>query len=168
MTDTESLIPIFHSLRETLKRSTSEVEWIECKVNNSNPREIGEYISAISNTATLHQKEKGWIVWGIEDYTRNIIGTSFRPSGKKVKSRESEEFAEEGEPAEELHNWILRQLNPGIDFRFHECTDNGLPLVLLEIPPAIHTPVSFREQERPLHEHKKSGKKFPILTPPSL
>ena len=32
-----------------------ETEWVEFKLNQSDPQEIGEYISALSNSAALHQ-----------------------------------------------------------------------------------------------------------------
>ena len=34
-----------------------ECEWVEFKLNNSNPLEIGEYISALSNSACYHKKD---------------------------------------------------------------------------------------------------------------
>jgi ATP-dependent DNA helicase RecG len=33
-----------------------ETEWVEFKHNHTTPQEIGEYISAISNSCTLHGK----------------------------------------------------------------------------------------------------------------
>lgn len=44
-----------------------ESEWVEFKHNNANPEEIGEYISALANSATLQGKESGYLVWGVED-----------------------------------------------------------------------------------------------------
>jgi hypothetical protein len=37
---------------------------VEFKVDNRNPEMIGEYISALSNSATIWNKEKGYILWG--------------------------------------------------------------------------------------------------------
>jgi hypothetical protein len=34
----------------------SETGWLEFKENNSNPEDIGEYISALGNTAALQEK----------------------------------------------------------------------------------------------------------------
>ncbi|HEY7214981.1 MAG TPA: RNA-binding domain-containing protein, partial [Thermoanaerobaculia bacterium] len=44
-----------------------ETEWVEFKLDNTDPVEIGEYLSAISNSAALHGKDAGFIVWGIAD-----------------------------------------------------------------------------------------------------
>jgi len=47
---------------EELRRLPAETEWVEFKHTNSNPEEIGEYISAISNGAALHGKRTGYVV----------------------------------------------------------------------------------------------------------
>jgi ATP-dependent DNA helicase RecG len=39
-----------------------EVEWVEWKHNKAIPDEIGEYVSALANSAALHRKEAGFIV----------------------------------------------------------------------------------------------------------
>ena len=40
------------------------VELIELKTNFWNPKEIGEYISALSNSAAIHGKKAGFMIWG--------------------------------------------------------------------------------------------------------
>ncbi|MBZ0264606.1 ATP-binding protein [bacterium] len=44
-----------------------ETEWVEFKLNDNNPEMIGEYISALSNAATLVGKAFAYIVWGVDD-----------------------------------------------------------------------------------------------------
>lgn len=44
----------------------TETEWLEFKQNNANPEDIGEYISALSNSAVLHDQPRAWLVWGGE------------------------------------------------------------------------------------------------------
>ena len=87
-----------HVLEELLSLGR-ETEWVEFKVDNDRPEAIGEYLSGLSNSAALHGKESGFVVWGVEDLTRNVVGTSFRPHDRKVG-------------AEELENWLLRLLTP--------------------------------------------------------
>ena len=53
------------SLLDRLRQIPDETEWLEYKVNNSEPELIGEYISALSNSATICGKEKAYILWGI-------------------------------------------------------------------------------------------------------
>ena len=163
MIEASILSDILWNILEQLKTSDSEKEWIECKVNYANPHEIGEYISALSNSAALHKKEKAWIVWGIEDITWRPVGTSFKPSSKKIKpQRSSEEFAPMGENGEVFENWLIRQLSPNIDIRFYEFDYQNLPIVLLEIPAALHTPVSFHDNEYiRIQSYKKRLKDYP-------
>ena len=108
-----------------------ESEWIEFKHNNCDPNEIGETISAVSNAARLHQRDIAYMVWGIENETRKVVGTTFKPRREKVKSQE-------------LENWIATQLEPKIDFKIHELEYEGKPVVVLSIQPCQDRPVSFR------------------------
>lgn len=62
----------------------AETEWVEFKCNNADPQAIGEYLSALSNAAAINQKSFGWLVWGIENQTHQVIGT--HSSGKKRES----------------------------------------------------------------------------------
>ena len=39
-----------------------EVEWVEFKVNKADPQDIGEYISALSNSAALNGKSTGYLI----------------------------------------------------------------------------------------------------------
>lgn len=48
-----------------LRKLPAETGWIEFKENNSNPEEIGEYLSALSNAAALNGKANAYLVWGI-------------------------------------------------------------------------------------------------------
>ena len=35
-------------------------------------QEIGEYVSALSNSAALHDKSSGFIIWGVDDKTHQL------------------------------------------------------------------------------------------------
>jgi predicted HTH transcriptional regulator len=124
-------------LSETLRELISlpgETEWVEFKHNDSRHSEIGEYLSAIANSAALLRQTRGWIVWGVEDGTRRVVGTTFRPRQERVGN-------------EELENWLVRALTPRVDLRIHELNSDGSHVVLFEIPAARHTPVRFGETE---------------------
>jgi ATP-dependent DNA helicase RecG len=62
-----------------------ESEWVEFKMNKGSitDEQIGEYISAMSNGATVHNKSYGYLVWGVEDKTHTVHGTNFRFSQAK-------------------------------------------------------------------------------------
>lgn len=125
-----------------------ETEWMERKLNKAIPDEIGEYISALSNSAALHGKRCGYLLWGVDNDSREIVGTSFRPRNEKIGNQE-------------LENWLLTQLEPRIDVIMHEGEINGKNVVLLEIQAASYRPVRFRGVEyvrigsykKRLHDH---------------
>ncbi|MEZ6128977.1 MAG: ATP-binding protein [Planctomycetaceae bacterium] len=122
------------SLVQELRKLPVETEWVEFKHNNENPEEIGEYISALANSAALYGKSSAYLVWGIDDTTHDVIGTSFNSATKKVGN-------------EELENWLLRLLEPKIHFRFYSVEVDAKAVVLLEIGRAFRHPVRFQGQE---------------------
>ncbi len=135
-------------LRE-LRALSDETEWVEFKKNNADPHEIGEYISALSNSAALSGKAHAYMVWGIDNSTHDIVGTSFRPDAAKKGN-------------EELESWLLRLLSPRINFRFFHVEAGSSYLVILEIVRASNTPVQFQGQEFiRVGSYKKKLKDFP-------
>lgn len=143
--DTDYLVSLINELRKLPK----ETEWLEFKVNNDDPQEIGEYISALANSAALSGKAFAYMVWGVEDVTHSVMGTSFSPSSCKVGN-------------EELENWLLRLLAPKIHFRFFEVKIDERKLVLMEIERAFRHPVQFQGNEYlRIGSYKKRLKEFP-------
>lgn len=117
-----------------LRLANRETEWVEFKANDDEPSDIGEYISALSNSAALVGKRHGYIVWGVNNITHAVIGTSVRLHSKKVGN-------------EELENWLSIQLSPRVNFLFIEGMIEDKFMSLIEIPAASHTPVRFRDHE---------------------
>ncbi len=129
--------------------ATGEREWVELKHNNADPTEIGEYVSALANSAALEQTPFAYIVWGIEDGTRRVVGTAFRPETAKTGN-------------EDLEAWLLRNLNPRVDVRFAEGSLDGERIVVLEVPAATHQPVRFLGNEYlRVGSYKKKLKDYP-------
>ena len=122
------------SLINELRKLPSETEWAEFKVNNDEPAMIGEYLSAISNSAALHERDCGYVLYGIDNDTHDITGTAFQPKLAKVGN-------------EELENWLLTQLTPRIDFRFVEIDLPEGHVALVEIPAAKTQPTAFKGTE---------------------
>ena len=85
------------SILGELRKLPGETEWVEFKHNNANPDEIGEYISALSNSAALLGKVNAWLIWGVDNESHDVIGTTFEPIVVKAGH-------------EELENWLLRLL----------------------------------------------------------
>ena len=122
------------ALISELRALPRETEWVEFKVNNANPTDIGEYISALANSAALLDKPRAYAVWGVEDGTRRIVGTSFDPATTKQGN-------------EDLENWLTRLLQPQVPFRFHTGEVEGVRVVLLDIDSALYQPVRFNGEE---------------------
>ncbi|MCK5853916.1 MAG: ATP-binding protein [Cocleimonas sp.] len=118
------------SLVHELRGLPQETEWVEFKQNRANEEEIGEYISALANSATVLGKVTAYMVWGVDDKEHDIVGTTFKPSTFKVGN-------------EELENWLLRLLEPKINFHFYELTIDDKAVVLLEISAAFRTPCTI-------------------------
>ena len=99
---TEYLQGILNELR-TLPKETG---WVEFKENFIDLDDIGEYISALANSAALSGKSHAYLVWGIDNDAHDIKGTTFHPSEIKKGN-------------EEIENWLLRLLEPKIHFSFY-------------------------------------------------
>lgn len=104
--------------------------WLEFKNNNGDPQEIGEYLSALANSAAMEGKACAYLIWGVDDGNHDILGTTVQPATKRLGN-------------EELESWLLRQLSPKIDFRFHTVTVDGKKVIVLEIDRAFRHPVQF-------------------------
>jgi len=108
----------------------NENQWVEFKVNNMNPDEIGKWISALSNGACLENQENGYLVFGIDDQTKNIVGTkSFFKNQKKGN--------------EEIEHWLVQRLNPRIDIRFFDFIESEKKISIIQIPSTTNQPVRF-------------------------
>ena len=70
-------------LLNELVKQPNESEWLEFKHNFHSEQEIGERISALSNGASIVNQDFGYLVFGIEDKTLIIKGTTFKPKQHK-------------------------------------------------------------------------------------
>ena len=137
------------SILTELRKLPRETEWVEFKHNNTDPEQIGEYLSALANAAALTGKVHAWMLWGVNNDSHEIVGTTFNPVSAKVGN-------------EELENWLLRHLSPKINFRFYTFLAEGKPVVLLEIGAVFRHPVQFKGVEYiRIGSYKKKLKDFP-------
>lgn len=132
-----------------LRKLPRESEWVEFKHNNAEPDEIGEYLSALANAAALTGKVHAYLVWGVNNDTHEVVGTTFNPTTSKIGNQE-------------LESWLLNLLSPKINFRFHALQAEDKPIVLLEIGAAFRHPVQFKGTEFiRIGSYKKRLKDFP-------
>lgn len=100
-----------------LRAQPAETTWLEFKSNLGDHEKIGCLISALSNSARLDGKESAFLIWGIEDGSHDVIGTTFDPCTKTV-----------GNQVFEL--WLRQQLSPAPVLQFRRVDHpNEVPLV---------------------------------------
>lgn len=119
------------NLIDELRALPSETEWVEFKENKFDQDEIGEYISALSNSACLHDKPKAYLVFGLTDKDHRVVGTSVNLKAKKIGN-------------EEYENWLARMLSPNVDFKMVEFFYDEYPLSIVIIDPPQNQPIRFK------------------------
>ena len=121
-------------LLNELVKQPNESEWVEFKLNFHSSEEIGERLSALSNGACIHNQPFGYLVYGIEDKTQQIKGTSFKAKSHKKGN-------------EDLEHWLITRLNPKIDITVREFDfDDARHISMYIIPAAKNQPVEFLNQ----------------------
>ena len=101
----------------------AEQTWFEFKDENDNPERIGKYISALANCACAANQPNGYLVWGIEDDTHKIVGTTINPDTTKVGNQS-------------LRLWLHTLLRPELSFEFYPCIIEGMRVVVREMEAA--------------------------------
>lgn len=119
------------ALVDRLRRESSETEWLEFKNSWYEPQAIGEYLSSLSNAACLAGKTHGYLVFGIEDASHDVVGTSFDPYSVKAKGNQ------------DLLIWLSMGLQPNMGLDCYAIDHPRGPVVLFEIGAAWDRPVRF-------------------------
>lgn len=104
--------------------STWENEVVEFKQANHDydTDKIGEYFSALSNEANLRGIERAWLVFGISDKSRSVIGSDYRQEPERLQS---------------LKNQIAQSTAPSVTLRnIHVLMHPQGRVVLMEVPAA--------------------------------
>lgn len=104
--------------------ATWENEVVEFKQagNDYDTDRIGEYFSALSNEANLRGVDRSWLVFGVNNKTRQVVGSDYRPEPERLHG---------------LKNQIAQGTEPSITFRdIHVLQHACGRVVLFEIPPA--------------------------------
>jgi ATP-dependent DNA helicase RecG len=117
----------FEELRNSSEKET--VEFKEAK-NNFDFNSLGKYFSALSNEANLQGVRCGWLVFGVHDKTREIVGTSYRKDSNNLQSIKHE---------------LARNTTANLTFsNIYELTVEGKRVLMFEIPSAPQgLPIAF-------------------------
>lgn len=119
------------ALIDRLRVLSAETEWLEYKRNRYEPKDIGEYLSALANGACIAGQPRGYLVFGIDDETHEVVGTTFDP------------YAVKGKGNQDLLPWLAAGLNPNTGFEIHVVNHPDGRVVLFEVGPAREQPVGF-------------------------
>jgi ATP-dependent DNA helicase RecG len=119
------------ALVDRLRSLPSETEWLEFKRNHHEAQAIGEYLSALANSACLASQARGYLLFGIDDSTHEVVGTRFDPYSTKGKGNQ------------DLMPWLVAGLRPNAGFEIRIVEHPDGPVVLFEIGPAEGEPVAF-------------------------
>lgn len=131
-----------------LTKYDSEEEWFEFKENWFEAHALGEYISALSNSAAMEGRPYGYFVWGVRDKTHEIVGTSFN--------------YQQDYKNEPLQHYLARQTAPDVGFSFHNVIIGTKKVVVLEIPAAVNVPTAFdKERYLRIGSSKENVSKYP-------
>jgi ATP-dependent DNA helicase RecG len=106
---------------------------------------IGEYFSAMANEANLRGLERAWLIFGIHNKTRAVVGSDYRPEPDRLQSLKLQ-MAQNAEPSITLRNTFELQHPQG-------------RVVLLEIPAAPRgMPVAWKR-----HYYARAGESLTSL-----
>lgn len=84
---------------------------------------IGTYFSALSNEANLKEQPFAWLIFGVEDKHRNVVGSNYRSTNRAV--------------LDSLKSQIANKTTNGITFiEIYEITADNKRVVMFQIPAA--------------------------------
>lgn len=137
------------ALLDRLLKEPNESTWLEFKVNNQDPREIGEYVSALANSAMLAGRERAFLLFGVKDRTKDRVGTDVRLQQLKIGN-------------EDFTNWLSRMIEPRILVEVLDFKCDGLAFSVVAVEPSYERPVKYSGTEYiRIGENKKKLSEFP-------
>ncbi len=84
--------------------------------------DIGKYFSALANEANLRNVTRGWLIFGVDDKSRAVVGTTYRNDRSQLDA---------------LKNAIATGIEPSMTFReIHELNHANGRVIMFEIPAA--------------------------------
>lgn len=125
-----------------------ENEVVEFKQANNDysTDDIGKYFSALANEANLRGADAGWLVFGVNNKTRRIAGTDYRPQPQRLHT---------------LKMQITENAEPRISFRdIYELDHADGRVLLFEIPAAPQgIPIAWKG-----HYYARAGESLTSLS----
>ena len=108
----------------------SEVVEFKRAQGNFSTQDIGKYFSALANEANLRGHARGWLVFGVHDKTRKVVGSTYRPERERLDG---------------IKHDVANGIAPRMTFReVHELVLDTGRVVMFEVPAAPRgLPVSW-------------------------
>jgi ATP-dependent DNA helicase RecG len=118
----EKKLALYERLKQLIAGWESEVVEFKDVRDSYSTSDIGKYFSALANEANLRNVERGWLIFGVDDKHRSIVGSNYRNDPERLNR---------------LKHQIAQQTEPPITLRdIHELkTDQGRVL-MFEVPAA--------------------------------
>ena len=134
-----------------LQKLPTETPWVEFKHDNYDPYMIGKDISALANSAALHEKSCAYMLWGIDDQTHEIVGTQYNLQTLKKGNQE-------------LENWLRSLLSKNADFEYQQISMENVTVGVLMIKRAVNQTVMFEKTDYiRIGSYTKKLNEFPQL-----
>lgn len=105
-----------------------ESEVVEFKHNNYSPEDVSEYVSALANGAVMERKDEAYLVFGIDNDTRSVVGTTFNPDTYKKGSNP-------------FKNWLATVVEHADPLKFVSVDTPDGRVEMIVIPRARRNPV---------------------------
>lgn len=121
-------------LDSSIKTYARENRFLEFKSNHVSPEDLGKYISALSNGACLEREENGYLFFGVDDGSHEVVGTSF-------------DIATAKKGGQDLELYLRVNVTPKINFqieRFSYKGNENCPVSVFIIPAASEQPTCFQ------------------------
>ena len=117
--------------RLILEPSESEVFELKEAKNNFSFEELGQYFSALANEANLRGDKHAWLVFGVRDSDRAVVGSNYRKGRQALDS---------------LKHEIGKHITNSISFiDIHELDAGGRRVVMFQVPAAPRgIPLAFK------------------------
>lgn len=132
-------------LATLIERWENEVAEFKRAGDGFSTDDIGKYFSALANEANLRDQDRAWLVFGVDNKTRKVVGTDYRPEPARLQSLKMQ-ITEASEPSITLRN-------------IHELAHPDGRVLLLEIPAApLGMPIAWKG-----HYYARAGESLTSL-----
>lgn len=122
------------ALLNRLCDESSESTWLEFKENRSDPEMLGRWVSACANAAILSGRDRGFLIFGVQNDSREKVGTSVRLKALK-------------KGGENFENWLSRTIEPRLMFELLDFEHEGKNFAIISIETSYERPVRFSGTE---------------------